>query len=183
MAASKKSGQFRDWLNIPFHYFKVSLVVWKPERSNSLRGYPDISALGSYLVPFCDSEATCSGISRAEGLAARAGRVLLGHLQPTPQPWQGCCWWGWAGTGPLFAHPLPPGDHTEVDCRAHIVMVLLCELNATWVYSRTWEYSGHNAVRCGLGLSNLLTTVRHRLDIQPGERFGDQYLRIMMMII
>lgn len=82
----KNVARFSDWLNIPFHYFKVSLVVWKPKRSNSPQGYPDISALRSYLMPLCDSKATRSGISRAEGLAARASQVLLGHLQPTLQP-------------------------------------------------------------------------------------------------
>lgn len=29
MAVSKEVARFREWLNIPFHYFKVSLVVWK----------------------------------------------------------------------------------------------------------------------------------------------------------
>lgn len=90
----------------------------------------------------------------------------------SPYSHDGCCWWGQAGMGLLFALPLQPGDHTEVDCRGHVVTVLLCELNATWVYSRTSEYSGHSAVRCGLGFANLLMTVRHRLAIEPGRGLG-----------
>lgn len=141
MAASKKVAGFRAWLNIPFHYFKVSLVVWKLKGSKNphLWGHPDISTLDLISGYFVAAKLHIPGISRAEELA-----VWLAECS-----WAACsqlhswCQWCWAGMR-QFAHLLSWGGHTWVDCHTLILCFLFFEASAMLVYS-TWGYSGHTA--------------------------------------
>lgn len=171
MAASKKVARFRGWLNIPFRYFKVSLVVWKLKWIDSPHPvvFLDISTVRSYPLPFHSCKTTCSQDFLCQGFGSKglpaADPGTLAEVLLVGSGSQhvvfGCLkWgqWGMARDRALFAHLLWPGNHTWVDCptlpvsissfaRSKLVML---------VDSVNWEYLGYSIVRCRLGFSNLL---------------------------
>lgn len=105
-------------INTPFRYFGVSLFVWKLKglaRPHPL-GFPDMSALGSYLLPFCSCKTThhchflCQGFG-SKGLPAAdpcspGSGVASGLGLPTRGVWVPKA--GAAGHGQEWSTVCPP---------------------------------------------------------------------------
>lgn len=151
MAASKKVAGFRAWLNIPFHYFKVSLVVWKLKGSNSphLWGYPDISTLDLISCHFVAAKVHVPGISHAEELAERPAEWAWAACSQ-PHSW---CQWCWAGRGsclPTCCHGRSHlGGLPYSFCASFFLKPVPC-------LSTELESIQATTLRCRLGFSNLL---------------------------